>query len=109
MRILLANEPRAYRDVISGTLEALHPEFEILTAEPLEIDEEVLRASPHLVICSRITTVVESNAPVWIELYPGHTSGAVVDLLGEREAIPEMGFDRLLSTIDRARLLCVPV
>ena len=109
MRLLLANGPRAYRDVLAGTLEVLHPDFEILTAEPVELDEEVLRTSPHLVICSRITPTVESNAPVWIELYPGHTSGAVVDLLGEREAIPEMGFEKLLSTIERAKLFCVPV
>ena len=108
MRILLANEPRAYRDVISGTLGVLYPDFEILTAEPKELGEELLRSSPHLVICSRITPIIEANAPVWIELYPGHTSGAVVDLRGEREAIPEMNFERLLSTIDRARALFVP-
>ena len=109
MRILLANEPRAYRDVISGTLEALHPDLDVLTAEPAELDEEVLRVSPHLVICSRITPVVESKAPVWIELYPGHTSGAVVELMGEREAIPEMNFEKLLSTVERAKRFCVPV
>ena len=109
MRVLLANGPRSYRDVLSGTLEALYPDFEILTAEPCELDQEVLRSSPHLVVCSRITPVVESNAPVWIELYPGHTSGAVVDVRGERQAIPEMDFEKLLSTVDRARLLFVPV
>lgn len=107
MRILLANEPRAYRDVISGTVEALRPGFEVLTAEPAKLDEEVLRLSPHLVICSRVTPVVESKAPVWIELYPGHASGAVVELQGEREAILEMDFEKLLSTIDRAGSLFV--
>ena len=109
MRMLLANGPRSYRDVLSGTLKVLYPDFEILTAEPYDLDEGVLRSSPHLVVCSRITPVVESNAPVWIELYPGHTSGAVVDVGGERQAILEMGFEKLLSTVDRARLLFTPV
>ncbi|QIN80396.1 hypothetical protein GBA65_19850 [Rubrobacter marinus] len=104
MRVLLANEPRAYRDVISGTLEALRPELEILTAEPGELDAEVLRLSPHFVLCSRVTPVVESRAPVWIELYPDQAPGAVVDLRGEREVLPEMRFEKLLSTVDRARL-----
>ena len=65
--------------------------------------------APSPAICSRVTPVIDSDAPVWIELYPGHISGAVVDLLGEREAVPEMGFDKLLSTIDRARHFRVPV
>ena len=69
---------------------------------------DTLRLSPHLVICSRTTTVVEANALVWIELYPGHTSCAVVELMGQRETIPEMDFEKLLSTIERAKRFCVP-
>lgn len=105
MLVLIANDPRAYREAISGTLEALRPGFEVLMVEPGNLDEEVLRMAPHLVVCSRVSNIIEERAPVWIELYPGHSSGAVVQIADERTAIPEMDFETLLSTVDRAGLL----
>ena len=106
MRVLVANQPRAYRDVISGALQALRPDLDVATADPGDLDEEVRRLSPYLVICSRVTGAVDSLAPAWIELYPGHSAGAVVRLREEPYAVPEMDFETLLSTVDRAWLLC---
>ena len=106
MHVLVANEPRAYRDVISGALRALRPGLDVATAEPEELDREfLLRLSPQLVVCSEVTQAIESFAPAWIELYPGHSGGAVVCIGDERKAFPEMCFETLLSTVDRAGLL----
>lgn len=80
----------------------LRPRFEVTTAEPDDLDETVLCLSPHLVVCSRVTAVVEAEAPAWIELYPCHFSRAVVRLHGERSTLPGMDFETLLATADEA-------
>lgn len=43
MRVLVANQPRAYRGVISGALQALRPDLDVATAAPGDLDEEVRR------------------------------------------------------------------
>ncbi|CAA9440310.1 MAG: hypothetical protein AVDCRST_MAG80-1250 [uncultured Rubrobacteraceae bacterium] len=105
MRVLIANAPRAYREVISVALKALRPQFEVLTVEPEDLDEEISRLALYGVVCSRLTASVESCAAAWIELYPDHSSWTVVDLRGQRTRHPEMYLDGLLSFIDRAGLL----
>ena len=41
LRILVGNEPRSYREAISGAIECMRPDAEVLTVEPEELDLEV--------------------------------------------------------------------
>jgi hypothetical protein len=101
----MANEPLAYREVISAAFKELRPHIGVHTTEPADLDKEFLRLSPRLVVCSRITALVEREASAWIELYPEHTSRAVVSLAGEKTVFDEMDFDTLLSMLDKAERL----
>jgi hypothetical protein len=105
MRLLIANEPLVYREVISAAVEKLRPHLEVYTAEPTNLDKGFLILSPGLVLCSRITELIEREAFAWMELYPEHTSGAVVSLGGEKTTFEEMHFDTLLSIVDEAERL----
>ncbi len=105
MRVLMANEPLTYREVISAAFKELRPHIKVHTTEPADLDKEFLRLSPRLVVCSRITALVEREAPAWIELYPEHTSRAVVSLAGEKTVFDEMDFNSLLSILDKAERL----
>ena len=101
MRILLANEPTIYREVISAALKELRPSVEIFTAEPEDLEREFLRLLPQLVICSQLTKRVELDEPVWVELYPDGASHAVLSSLdGRRTTLTGMDFDTLLSILD---------
>lgn len=101
VRVLIANEPGMYREVISAAFAELRPGIEIFTAEPDDLEEEFLRLLPHLVVCSHITKLVELDAPVWVELYPDGASYAVVrNLNGSRRIFSRIGFDTLLSILD---------
>jgi hypothetical protein len=100
MRVLIANEPLAYREVISAAFKELRPHLEIYVVEPAELDKELLRLSPRFVVCSRRTELIEQEAFAWVELYPQHTSGAVVNLAGKKTIFKEMDFDTLLSILD---------
>jgi hypothetical protein len=55
------------------------------------------------VVCSRMTKLIEHDAPVWVELYPDGASCAVVGSLdGSRTILPGLDFDTLLSILDDA-------
>ena len=105
MRVLVANEPFVYREVISAAFKELRPHVEVISAEPQDLDREFSRLVPHLVVCSRVTAQVERGATAWVELYPEHASGAVVSLGGEETTSDAMDFDTLLSVLDRAERL----
>jgi hypothetical protein len=105
MRLLMANEPLVYREVISATLRELRAHLEVYTTEPTNLDKEFQRLSPGLVLCSRRTGLIERKAFAWVELYPQHTSGAVVSLAGKKTTFKEMHFDTLLSIVDEAERL----
>ena len=101
VRVLIANEPSIYREVISSALEELRPDVEVFTAEPDDLDEEFLRLLPDLVVCSHTTKRVETDAPAWVELYPDGASHAVVrNFDGSRRTLSRIGFDNLLSILD---------
>jgi hypothetical protein len=105
MRVLVANEPFVYREVISAAFQELRPHVEVISVEPEHLDREFLRLVPHLVVCSRVTALVQSGAVAWIELYPEHTSRAVVSLAGEETTSDAIDFNALLSILDRAESL----
>jgi hypothetical protein len=56
-------------------------------------------------VCSRRTGLIEQEAFAWVELYPRHTSGAVVNMAGKKTTFKEMDFETLLSVLDHAEYL----
>lgn len=105
MRVMVAHSLLSYRQVIATALKVLRPQLEIFSTDPKDLDSEFKRLSPELVVCSRVTEVVEREAFAWIELYPEHGSECVVSLDGEKLTYPEMGLDALLSVLDEAERL----
>ena len=99
--IILANEPRAYREVIAGTLRALHPGLAIAVLEPAELLPRLRRARPALVIHSEVAPTAEIGAPALVQLYPDGAGHAVVDLVGQRTIVADFALDDLLALIGR--------
>lgn len=105
MRVMVTHAMLSYREVISAALEILRPHVETFTVEPENLDREFMSLSPQLVVCSRVTDIVERRALGWIELYPEQASESVVSLCGERTTYPAMDLDTLLSVLDETRRL----
>ncbi len=105
MHIVLANDPRAYREVMAAALQALRPRHAVLCVEPDELDGEVARLDPELVLCSRLTPVVQRYALVWVMLYPDGDTRAVICVAGQHTTAGDLEFDRLLAIIDQAERL----
>ena len=105
LRILLANEPRSYRETLAAAIRILKPNIEVFVVDPDELDSEVERLGPQLVICSRTTPTVEMQSLAWVELYPEYSSESVVSVGGERSTISWIELADLLRVIDRTESL----
>jgi hypothetical protein len=104
VRIVVANEPRAYREVLAAAVQELRPQLEVLAVEPAELDGAVARLAPRLVVCSQLSEVVETRAPAWVVLYPEGEGRAVIGVGGRRTALNggSIDFARVLMLIDKA-------
>lgn len=105
LRILLANEPRSYRETLAAAFRILKPNTEVFVIDPDKLDGEVERLSPQLVICSRTTPTVETRSLAWVELYPEDRSVSVISVGGKRSTIAGIGLGDLLLVIDRTESL----
>ena len=99
MRVLLANEPNVYREAIAEALRELRPHVQVSTTEPGDLDREVGRLDPHLVVCSRIGAVVEA-VRAWVVLYPGGENRAEIKTADHRVSVEDMKLGDLISAVD---------
>jgi hypothetical protein len=67
-RVLVAVDPRMYREVIAHAVREHRPRAEVLTADPDDLDPETRGLTPHLVVCNRATGAVREVALSWVEL-----------------------------------------
>jgi hypothetical protein len=104
-RVLMANEPRAYREGIAAVISQLRPEVEIETVEPSALDPSIERFSPDMVICSKATDALKGGVRVWVELYPDNAAYSVASIGGRRIEYTEIQLPDLLSIVDKAEEL----
>lgn len=104
MRLLMANEPRAYREVIAEAVRDLRPDVEIMTVEPGEVDSHISNFRPDMVICSVATEAVK-DVRVCVELYPEFRPQSVISVEGKTSEVDEIQLADLLAVVDRAGLL----
>ena len=103
--VVMANEPRAYRESIAAVISQLRPEVEITTVEPNTLDASISRFSPDMVICSKATDALKGRVRVWVELYPESAARSVVSIGGRSMEYPEIQLPDLLSIVDKAEEL----
>jgi hypothetical protein len=101
-RVIVANEPRSYRNVMFRAFECLRPAVAVVEIEPEDLDGELSRCeAPCLVVCSRLSAAVEKKAVSWVELYPEGQTLANLSILGARFEKTDMRLSDLLSAIDQ--------
>lgn len=101
-RVLVANEPRSYRQAIGATLQAMRPELEVLVVEPELLDYEVEHTGSDVVLCSEATPLVKACAVVWVDLYPGGGQLSVICAGGRCLTCPDIRLEDLIEVVDRA-------
>ena len=98
--IVVANEPRAYREALAAALHELRPHIEVICIEPDDLDGTVSHGHPRLVLCSRLTEALQMCCDTWILLYPNRENRALISVAGRRTVVANITFSHLLSVID---------
>ena len=102
VRVLVANEPRSYREVIAAAIQALRPLAMVSVVEPAKMDQAVTDRQPHLVVCSQLTALVRSLPFASIMLYPAGSNQVEVRVGQTQTATMDLPFDQLMAVIDQA-------
>lgn len=101
-KILVAVEPRAYRTTIGRAIQILRPHLEVTVVEPDELQAEVARLDPALVISSQPKPAMSDDGPAWVEYHPYEEASASVRIGGRCARLYEPGLNDLLSVVDEA-------
>ena len=105
MRILVANEPRSYREVIAAAVQALRPHIEVVLSTADDLERNLARLAPQLVVCSKLTPSIGTRPLTWIVLYPDGKTQAVISIGGQSTTLDDLEFDHLLRIIDETEQL----
>lgn len=110
MNILVAIEPRAYREVIGEAIGALRPQHAVTVVAPVSLGPALVRLSPEVVISGRpdgfagegVAGGVAGGALAWIEFRPYARPEAKISLKGQRRELEEVDLEDLLAVVDEA-------
>lgn len=102
--VLVANELASYRESIVAVLRFSFPDLEVFEATAADLNREVLRVRPELVICSRVTSLVKERVPNWVELYPECETISTFCIDGECSVKEQVDLSDLLSIVDRTTI-----
>lgn len=105
MNILVAIEPRAYREVIGEAIGGLRPQHRVTVVDPDSLHPTLLRLLPEVVISSCSDTVSTDGTLAWVEFHPYARPEAKVSLGGAHRELAEVGLEDLLCIVDRAGAL----
>ena len=100
--VLVANELASYRESLAAVIRYSFPDLEVFEATSADLNREVLRLRPELVICSRATSLVRDRVPNWVELHPECENLSTFYLEGERFVKEQVDLSDLLSIVDRS-------
>jgi hypothetical protein len=99
IRIIVATEPRSYREALAGVLQSERPGDVVTAATPDELDGLLRRWSGSLVVCSEVLPVVAELAGGWVRLGAGER--LEVSGVPEIEATAHrVGLEALVDAVD---------
>lgn len=101
IQVIVANEPRVYREAIAAALQKMRPGIATIAVDPADLAEGIDQYHPDLTICSQLITEVETEASAWVLLYPECDNCAVMSVAGEQQMTNHLTFADLIAVVDR--------
>ncbi|HEX6710821.1 MAG TPA: hypothetical protein VF068_10885 [Rubrobacter sp.] len=102
MKVLIAIEPRSYREAIGEAIQRLRPHLMVAIVEPEDLFVEVGRFEPELVFADRPDTLQSAGRCGWVEFRPYEEPPAKINLGGSLRELKEIDLPVLLSVVDEA-------
>jgi hypothetical protein len=101
VRVLVAIAPRSYREAVALYIHQHRPLAEVLIAPPAELETEVGRFGPHVVVCNETTEHVLRAVTSWVEILFEDSLDANVKVDDLRSLkVEDVGMDDLLAVLD---------
>ena len=101
IQVIVANEPRVYREAIAAALQEMRPGIATIAIDPADLAKGIDEYHPDLTICSQLTTEVEADAPAWVLLYPDCDDCAVMSVAGKQQMTDHLTLADLVAVVDR--------
>jgi hypothetical protein len=105
IRVVVANEPRAYREALAEALRNLCPRADVIIIEPAALHQYVRRFTPHFVLGSELDPDMLTGLFCWVDLYPNGEQYAVINIGGERTTVDNLDLAGLLRIVDQTERL----
>lgn len=102
VRVLIANEPRTYREAFAEALRFIRPGAEIVEAQAEDLDREVERFRPDVVLCSTVSPTVQNMVENWVLLYPENEPLVMISTAGELSTVSDVDLDDIIALVDRS-------
>jgi hypothetical protein len=103
MRALITLSPLMYREAIAHSVHQRRPGFEVRTAPPEAVEEEMRVFEPHILVCNGTDAVdhkVLAGVPCWIEVQYSDSMDAKIYLEGRVEKVKDISTEELVRVAD---------
>ncbi len=104
MQVLVAIEPRIYREAIGESIRDLRPHVEVFILDPDALLAGVGRLDPELVLADRPDPCTPPARAAWVEYRP-YEPLARICIGGHRRELEEVALEDLLSIVDETEEL----
>ncbi len=107
MRVLIVYEDsyRSYGEAMEGAVRARRPGVEVALAHLRELEAELERFDPHLVVASRPNTLDPGGRAAWMLLSDEPDEPSEVCIDGRRRGLENPGLEETLAIIDETEEL----
>jgi hypothetical protein len=103
VRILVAIEPRMYREVLAFHLRQERPQSEVVLASPQTLLDEVKRTRAHLIIANEVRPTLRQMSFFWVQIHTGEQLDADIRADGCSNTLHEVSLQDLLAVVDKAK------
>ena len=107
MRVLVANTPLMYRESLALSIQRARPNFEVLIANPENVDGEVESLAPHALV--RDDDGVETSSPdgvvCWVGIIIDDHLNARISVNGKISEIHDVSLDEFIAALDETERL----
>jgi hypothetical protein len=100
VRIVFSNQPLSYREAMANVVRALRPEADVTQCDPQNLETEIARVQPQLVICSDLADSIRSRLLAWVMLYPDGQDLATYSIAGRERQLVGIDLSGVLSLVD---------
>ena len=101
IQVIVANEPRVYREAIAAALQEMRPAIATIAVDPADLAAGINHYHPDLTICSQLIAAVEAEVPAWVLLYPECDDCAVMSVAGQQQMTDHLTLADLIAVVDR--------